>query len=129
MASIVPGSLAAEWVTTGYAPFLFAGLVLAGIGTLLVFGLGLVAYRRRGSTQYLLVTLALGLLVVRTVVGWGTVFGMVPMVVHHLLEHGFDFLVAVIILYTVYRSRSSDPPSAGGGRRDARQQAAPRDVR
>lgn len=109
MPQSIIGNFAAEWVTSGYAPFIFGGLLLAGIGTVLVFCLGLVAYRRRRSREYLLLTLALGALVVRTIVGWGTVVGAVPMVVHHILEHGLDFTIAVIILYTAYRSRSEPP--------------------
>lgn len=106
--------LTAEWVTAGYVPFLFAGLILAGVGTLLLFCLGLTAYHRHRSREYLFVTLVLGALVIRTIVGWGTVVGIVPMVVHHLLEHGLDFLIATIVLYTVYRSRSRPATNANG---------------
>lgn len=109
MAQSVLADLTAEWVPTGYAPLLFAGLLLAGIGTVVLFCFGAAAYRRRRSSEYLLVTLALGALVLRTLVGWGTVVGTVPMVVHHALEHGLDFTIAVLILYTAYQSRSTPP--------------------
>lgn len=114
---MVPSALAdltAEWVAIGYAPYLFVGLILAGIGTMLLFCLGLTAYHRRQSREHLLLTLALGALVIRTIVGWGTVLGVVPMVAHHLLEHGLDFLIAVLVLYTVYRSRSNHPTTTAG---------------
>jgi hypothetical protein len=101
----------ATWIRPEYAPVLFAGLVLAGVGTISLFCIGLVAYRRRPTTQYLLITVALGALVARTVVGWGTAFGMVPMTVHHVVEHGLDFFVAVVVLYAVYRKGS--PRSTG----------------
>ncbi|MFB6171289.1 MAG: hypothetical protein ABEJ23_02065 [Haloarculaceae archaeon] len=107
-------ALSAEWVATGYAPVLFAGLVLAGIGTITLFCVGLLAYYRRRSTRYLLVTLALGALVVRTIVGWGTAVGAVPMIAHHLADHGLDFFVAVDVLYLVYRSRNDPDESSVG---------------
>jgi hypothetical protein len=78
---ILATNLPAEWIDGGYASLLFAGLILAGIGTISLFGIGLFAYRRRPTTRYLLITLALGALVVRTVVGWGTALGYVPMTI------------------------------------------------
>lgn len=117
MAQFTTMALAAEWVSTEYAPYLFAGLLLAGIGTVSLFCIGLAAYHRRRSIPYLLVTLALGALVLRTVVGWGTAFGAVPMTIHHFLEHGLDFFVAATLLYTVYQSRSWQSISAGEGGR------------
>lgn len=100
LSSLVP----AEWIPAEYAPLLFVGLALAGIGTFSLFCIGLVAYSRRRSMRYLLVTLALGALASRTVVGWGTAYGVIPMPVHHIVEHGLDFFVAVVILYAVYRT-------------------------
>ena len=92
------------WLDPQLAPVLLAVIVLAAAGTAVLFCCGVVAYSRRRSTRYLLITAVLGLLVVRSVVGLGTVFGVVPMTVHHLVEHGFDFAIAVLVLYAVYRS-------------------------
>ncbi|EMA35316.1 DUF7471 family protein [Halobiforma nitratireducens] len=103
-----------EWVDPQLAPVLLGIIVLAALGTAVLFACGLVAYSRRRSIRYLLVTVVLGLLVVRSVVGLGTVFGVVPMTFHHLLEHGVDFTIAVLILYAVYRTGSdgsTDPES------------------
>lgn len=97
--------LPAEWVDQRFALYLFAGILLAGIGTLVVFLLGVIAYRRRREFHYLLLTLALGALVVRTGVGLATAYGLFPMTIHHLFSHSLDFLVAVLVLYAVYRSR------------------------
>ncbi|UPM44575.1 hypothetical protein MW046_14310 (plasmid) [Halocatena salina] len=102
-------NLAAEWVTARYAPLLFVGLILSGIGTTSLFYLGLSTYRRRRSIRYLLLTVALGALVVRTVVGWGTALGVVPMALHHVLEHGLDCLIAATVLYLVFRSGPTQP--------------------
>lgn len=98
--SFQPG---AEWVNGRYSPFLWAVVVLASIGTTLLFVVGVIAYRRRRTFRYLLITVVLGVLVVRTIVGIGTILGFVPMTVHHLVEHGFDFLMAALILYAIYR--------------------------
>lgn len=103
----------AEWVAPPYAPFLLAGLVLAGLGTISLFALSVVAYRRRMESRYLLIAVALGALAARTVVGWGTVFGIVPMTVHHLVEHTLDFLIALLVLYAVYRSGPQRVQPAG----------------
>jgi hypothetical protein len=93
-----------EWVDPQLTPILLVVIVLAAVGTTVLFGFGLVAYSRRRSMRYLLVTVALGLLVTRSLVGLGTVFGLVPMTVHHLVEHGVDFSIAVLIIYAVYRT-------------------------
>jgi hypothetical protein len=57
------------------------------------------------------VTAALGILVSRSVIGFGTVLGIVPMPVHHLIEHGSDFAVATLVLYALY---STGTPSRAG---------------
>ena len=98
--SFYPG---AEWVDGWYSPFLWLVVVLASIGTTLLFVVGVIAYRRRRTFRYLLITVVLGVLVIRTIVGIGTILGFVPMTVHHLVEHGFDFLMAALILYAIYR--------------------------
>jgi hypothetical protein len=85
-----------------YAPLLVLVLVLAALGTLALLGLAFAAYRRRGTRPYLLVVAVLVLLVARTVVGIGTVFAVVPMLAHHLVEHSIDLLTAAVLLYAVY---------------------------
>lgn len=97
-----------SWLDPQLAPVLLAIIILAVIGTAILFCCGVVAYSRRRSTRYLLITLVLGLLVARSIVGLGTVFGLVPMTVHHLVEHSSDFAIAVLILYAVYRSGPMD---------------------
>lgn len=97
-------SFGGTWLDPQLAPVLIVIIILAVIGTILLFGVSLIAYSRRRTTRYLLITAVLGMLVARSVVGLGTVFGLVPMTVHHLVEHSFDFLIAVVVLYTVYRS-------------------------
>lgn len=78
---------------------LLAVILVAGVGTGSLFVVSLLAYRTRRSFRHLLVTLAVGALFVRSVVGVGTVFGVVPMPIHHLVEHSLDFFIAALILY------------------------------
>ncbi len=124
----LPMTLAAEWVSSAVAPFLFAGLVLAGLGTITLFCIGLTALHRRRSLPYLLITLALGALVLRTVIGWGTAVGVVPMTIHHFLEHGLDCFVAVLLLGTVYQSRSQRSVRGDDDDAPAKNQAVSQDV-
>ncbi|WP_135827623.1 DUF7471 family protein [Halorussus halobius] len=103
--------LVADWISGTEASVLIAVLVLATLGTVALFLLGLAGYRRRRTRVYFLVTVALGVLVCRSFVGFGTLAGLVPMPVHHLVEHGSDFAVATLVLYALYRS---GPPSRSG---------------
>lgn len=96
-------------LSTELSPVVYPILVVAATGTTTLFVLSLVVYWRRQSTPFLFVTVAIGLLVVRSVVGFGTVVGLVPMTVHHLIEHGFDFLIAAFVLLAAYLSRSNSP--------------------
>jgi hypothetical protein len=91
-----------NWLGTGEALALLVVLGLTTLGTLSLFAIALVAARRRQSRPYVLLTVAIGLLVLRSVVGIGTVLGRVPMVVHHLIEHTSDFAIAVLILSAAY---------------------------
>jgi hypothetical protein len=90
------------WLPEGYTPLLAGVLVLATLGTVVLLGLSITAYRRRGTRPYLIVSVVLALLTGRTLVGLGTVFGAVPMVPHHLIAHTIDLLTAALLLYTVY---------------------------
>lgn len=89
------------WGVEGSLPLLVV-VVVAGIGTGVLFLVSLLAYRRRQSPQYRLISAAVGALLARSVVGAGTVLGVVPMPVHHFVEHSLDFLVAAVVLYAVY---------------------------
>lgn len=86
---------------------LLAIVLLAGLGTGILFFVSFLAYWQRRSVRYLLITVAVGALFLRSIVGTGTVLGYTPMVVHHLIEHTFDFLIASLILYAVLRSKPS----------------------
>lgn len=76
----------------------------AVLGTGSLFIVSLLTYRQRRSLRYLLITTAVGCLLFRSIVGIGTVSGVVPMPVHHFVEHSLDFLIAALVLYAVLQS-------------------------
>ena len=98
----------ADWIGPGQTALLIAVLSLSALGTLTLFSIAAVSTYHRRSRPHVLLTVAIGLLVFRSVVGIGTILGAVPMVVHHLTEHGFDFLIALLVLGAIY---SVAPPS------------------
>ncbi|ARS89897.1 hypothetical protein B1756_09225 [Natrarchaeobaculum aegyptiacum] len=111
-----------SWLSPTAAPVLVTVILLAAVGTTVLFLAGVVGYRRRRTVRHGTIAVVLGLLVVRSIVGLGTVFGVVPMVVHHLVEHGIDVVIAGLLLYVLYThgstsssrrpERSSSPKSS-----------------
>lgn len=93
-----------EWPEVHYSLPLIGIILVAGLGTAVLFAISVLAFVHRRTRQYLLVMVALGALVLRSVVGLGTALTIVPMIVHHLVEHGLDFLIAALVLYAVYLS-------------------------
>ncbi len=89
------------WAVEGSLALLFV-IGVAGIGTGVLFAISVVTYLRRRNTQFKLVSIAVGALFFRSVIGIGTVLGLVPMWAHHFLEHSLDFLIAATVLYAVY---------------------------
>jgi len=84
-------------------------IILAGIGTGILFVGSILAAWQRKEVRYILISAAVGALFFRSFVGIGTVYGLVPMTTHHLVEHSLDFLIAALVLYAVYRSKPSQP--------------------
>ena len=86
-------------------------VVLAGAGLVsgLVIALALAALARRRSWSYVLVTLALTTLLVRTLFGLLSTGGILGEPSHHVLEHGLDILTVVLLLGAVYCARTVDP--------------------
>nr|WP_172861757.1 hypothetical protein [Halopenitus persicus] len=99
------------WGVDAAIPILVV-ILLASIGTGVLFLVSVVAYRRRRRSQYGLIAVAIGALWVRSVVGAGTVFGHVPMPVHHFISHSLDLLTAGIVLYAVYMYAPGSVPSS-----------------
>ncbi|MFA9425448.1 hypothetical protein [Natronorubrum sp. A-ect3] len=104
-----------DWLSPHLAPVLVLVIILAVLGTMVLFLVGLYGYLQRQTTTYLVLTIVLGALVARSVVGMGTVLGLVPMTAHHLIEHGFDVLIATLLLSLIVRHG----PAGGGTNSDS----------
>lgn len=90
-----------------------AALVLAGVGSVLVVGLALVALAQRRSRAYLLVTLALATLLARTTTGGLMMNDLLSPGTHHEMEHIFDATMAVLLMGAIYYARSTTRTNRG----------------
>ena len=90
-------------------------LVLSAVGSVIVFCLAAAAFRRRKSLPYLLITAALGALVLRPIVGAGTVLGYVSMGAHHTIEHLLDVVIAGFLIAAIVAvgSLEGNTPTTG----------------
>ncbi|WP_455550785.1 DUF7471 family protein [Haloarcula laminariae] len=102
--------LTGDWLGPGEATVLLILIALATLGTVVLFLIATAGAIRRRNTTYLLLTVAIGLLVARSFVGLGTVFGAVPMPVHHLAGHGVDLSIALLVLAAIFIVDSPDRP-------------------
>ncbi|MFB6155835.1 MAG: hypothetical protein ABEJ22_08060 [Haloferacaceae archaeon] len=99
MASVVPGHVAG-------GPSLLAVIVTATLAAGVLVALAAVAFTRRRSRSYLLITLALAALLVQEVIGWLALAGTVSDGTHHLVEHVLDVVLAGLVLAAVTFARS-----------------------
>lgn len=86
-------------------------LVLAGTTSLLVVGLAVAALARRRSRSYLLIAAALATLLGRTVAGWLAMGNVLLPDTHHLIEHGLDGVMALLLIAAVYYARTAKHPA------------------
>lgn len=82
-------------------------LVLAGLGSSAVIGLALAALVRRRSWSYLLVTLAVATVFLRTAVAFVTMTGGMALSTHHLVEHALDVAMIALVVAAVLTARSA----------------------
>lgn len=88
-------------------PFVVSTLViLSGIASLALAIIGIQAFRRRRSLSYLLVAAALVVLAIKAFMGGLTVIGIVSLGAHHVIEHGLDLLMALLLIGAIYAARS-----------------------
>jgi len=85
-----------------------AVLGVAGLVSAFLIGLALLAYSRRRSWSYLLVTFALATLLIRTVFGFLSLGDLLSATTHHVLEHGLDILAVVLLVGAIYLARAVD---------------------
>lgn len=91
-------------------PFVIA---LSGIATGVLAAVGLVALSRRRSPTYFLVATALSLLAVRAVVGLLAFAGVMDVGLHNFVEHGLDFVIAVLLIAAIFEARTPGRCSLG----------------
>lgn len=91
---------------------LFGILTVAGIGSAVLVAIASAAFFHRRSWSYFLVTVALGIFVVRTILAAITIGGIVPLETHHLIEHLLDALAVGLLFTAVYAAQTvtPDPP-------------------
>lgn len=94
-------------------------LIITGIVSLAILGLGIVALAQRRSRSYLLITMALGTLVGRTLVGGLAIDGTIAMEFHHLTEHTLDGVMAVLLLAAVHYARTTERPKLTTNEQDS----------
>ena len=82
-------------------------LVVAGLAAAVLVSLGLVAFSRRRSRSYFLIVLALCTLVCKALAGSFTVVGVMPVELHHTVEHGLDLVMAILLIAAVYYARTT----------------------
>ena len=100
--ALIPSAM---WLSPRLASLLIGVLLVSSLGTGLLFAVSAVVYSRRPTRRYLLVTVAIGALFARCLVGLATIVGVLSMTTHHLLGHGLDFVVAGVLLYMIAHGR------------------------
>lgn len=83
-------------------PFILA---IAGLGAGLLVAVSSLAVFRRRSLPYVLVTLAIGTLLLRSFLGTVMLGGLVSGHSHHFLEHVLDVLVVGLLFTAVHTAR------------------------
>jgi hypothetical protein len=99
----MPVHAAADLVSS--RPLLVIAVVLGGLGAAIVAGLALAAVLRRRSRPYLLVALAIGTVLARTVVAALSLNGSLAPATHHLTEHVLDVVMVALVVAAVYSAR------------------------
>jgi hypothetical protein len=94
-------------------------LAITAVASLTILGLGVVAFAQRRSRSYLLITMALGTLMGRTLVGGLAMDGTIAMEFHHLIEHTLDGVMAVLLLAAVYYARTTERPKLTTNEQDS----------
>lgn len=104
-----------EMPSVGESFVVSAVIVLSGITSAALALIAILAYRRRRSLSYLLVATALVVFALKALVGGLTVAGIVGLGFHHVVEHGLDFLVALLLIGAIYAARSQHRCKPIGG--------------
>jgi heme A synthase len=104
---MTPMALPAVSAATFGDPVAVSTLVLlSGIVSVALAVVGILAFYRRRSPSYLLVAAALVVLAAKAFVGGLTVAGLLGLRLHHIVEHGLDLLMALLLIGAIYVARS-----------------------
>lgn len=93
-------------------PWLAVVLLVAGLVTAILAGLGLAVVVRRRSRSYILVAAALVVLFARTLIAGAAMTGLVGDPGHHFLEHSLDVIMASLVIAAVYYARAIETTSS-----------------
>jgi heme A synthase len=94
-------------------------IILGGIISSILASMSVFAFSQRRSRPYLLVSLALGMLAAKAFIGGLTVFRIIPTARHHMIEHGLDFITALLLIAAVIFARMESGGSESRFRSDA----------
>lgn len=87
--------------------FVVASMIfLSGIASVSLAVVAVLAFNRRRTPPYFFVASALVVLAAKAFVGGLTLAGMFELRTHHVIEHGLDFVMAVMLIGAVYVARS-----------------------
>lgn len=84
-------------------------LVIAGLGAAALVTISVMALYRRQTLSYFLVTLSIGMLLLRSLLGSVMLGGLMSHYTHHLLEHLLDVIVIGLLFTAVFTARRIDP--------------------
>jgi len=84
-----------------------AVITIAALGAASLLWVAIAAFARRQSRSYLLIAAAVAALLARSLVAGVTMLGLLSDVEHHLLEHGLDVVVIVLVVAAVYYVRTA----------------------
>ncbi|KAB1186997.1 MULTISPECIES: hypothetical protein [Haloferax] len=98
--ALVPGH-----VQTAESPFITVVVVLAGIASVMLAGLGVAVFYRRQTRSHLLIALALLVFASRACIAGLSLGGVLSSFDHHIVEHGLDFAMASLVLAAIYYAR------------------------
>lgn len=86
-------------------------LVVALVGSGVLVVLAVTALFQRQSQPYILITLALVALLIRSFVGLFALYGYVPALPHHVFEHFMDAATVSLLVSAIYQARTAPNPS------------------
>ena len=98
-------ALAPGHVQVADGPFVTTVVLLAGVASVTLAGLGVAVFHRRRTRSHLLIALALLAFASRAAIAALTFGGVISDVDHHVFEHVVDLVMAGLVLAAIYYAR------------------------